>query len=102
MEQLVALGDASDSAASIMAVRGFSNVGLLIIDEAARVPDDLYIAVRPMLAVSGGQLICMSTPWGKRGFFYDAWVNGGDDWRRIQAPAQLIPRIKPEFLAQER
>lgn len=82
-------------------IRGFSNVGLLIIDEAARVPDDLYLAVRPMLAVSGGQLICMSTPWGKRGFFHDAWA-GGDDWRRIQISAQLVPRIKPEFLAQER
>lgn len=83
-------------------IRGFSCVGLLIIDEAARVPDDLYLAVRPMLAVSGGQLICMSTPWGKRGFFYEAWQSGGDDWQRIRVPAQDVPRIKPEFLAQER
>src|SRR5919202_743578 len=37
-------------------IRGFSRVSLLIIDEAARVPDELYRAVRPMLAVSGGGL----------------------------------------------
>lgn len=52
-------------------IRGFADVRLLIIDEAARVPDDLYRAVRPMLAISGGRLICLSTPYGKRGFFYD-------------------------------
>ena len=33
-------------------VRGYAGVTLLIVDEAARVPDDLYYAVRPMLAVS--------------------------------------------------
>jgi hypothetical protein len=38
-------------------VRGFSEVSLLVIDEAARVDDALYYAVRPMLAVSGGKLL---------------------------------------------
>src|SRR5207248_5957823 len=83
-------------------VRGYSNVSLLIIDEAARVPDDLYRAVRPMLAVSGGRLICLSTPYGKRGFFHDCWTNGGADWQRIEVPASRIPRISPAFLEQER
>ena len=83
-------------------IRGFSNVSLLIIDEAARVPDELYRAVRPMLATSGGRLICLSTPFGKRGFFYESWAKGGDDWLRIEIPASQIPRIKPDFLAKER
>jgi hypothetical protein len=83
-------------------IRGYSNVNLLIIDEAARVPDDLYRAVTPMLAVSDGRLICLSTPRGKRGFFHDAWANGGDDWARIEIPADKIPRIKPDFLDRER
>ncbi len=83
-------------------IRGYSHVSLLIIDEAARVPDDLYRAVRPMLAVSGGRLICLSTPYGKRGFFHDAWDRGGPDWHRIEVPAARIPRITADFLAQER
>jgi hypothetical protein len=82
-------------------IRGYSRVSLLVIDEAARVPDDLYRAVRPMLAVSNGRLICLSTPYGKRGFFHDAWANGGSDWARIEVPAEKISRIRPEFLAQE-
>jgi hypothetical protein len=83
-------------------IRGYAHVSLLIIDEAARVPDDLYRAVRPMLAVSNGRLICLSTPYGKRGFFHDAWANGGADWARIEVPAERIARIAPEFLAEER
>ncbi len=83
-------------------IRGYSNVHLLIIDEAARVPDDVYRAVRPMLAVSGGRLICLSTPYGRRGFFWQAWANGGDDWLRVEVPADRIPRISPAFLAEER
>jgi hypothetical protein len=83
-------------------VRGFSDVRLLVIDEAARVPDDLYRAVRPMLATSNGRLICLSTPYGKRGFFYDCWVRGGADWQRLEIPATQIPRIRPDFLEQER
>src|SRR5207237_3659232 len=83
-------------------IRGYSKVSLLIIDEAARVPDDLYRAVRPMLAVSGGRLICLSTPYGKRGFFHDCWTNGGADWARIEVAAEQIVRIPPEFLAEER
>jgi hypothetical protein len=83
-------------------IRGYSHVSLLVIDEAARVPDDLYRAVRPMLAVSNGRLICLSTPYGKRGFFYECWAKGGADWHRIEVPADRIPRIRPEFLEQER
>jgi hypothetical protein len=83
-------------------IRGYSNVHMLVIDEASRVPDKLYRTVRPMLAVSHGRLICLSTPHGKRGFFYEAWANGGNDWTRIEVPARQVPRIRPEFLEEER
>ena len=83
-------------------IRGYAQVDLLIIDEAARVPDDLYRAVRPMLAVSKGRLLCLSTPYGKRGFFWEAWARGGDDWQRFEAPASLCSRIPAEFLEQEK
>lgn len=82
-------------------IRGFT-ADIIIIDEAARVPDDLYRAVRPMLAMTKGRLILLSTPHGRRGFFWDAWARGGDDWLRIEVPAEQCPRISPEFLAEER
>lgn len=83
-------------------VRGFSGVDLLILDEAARVADELYYAIRPMLAVSGGRMIMMSTPYGKRGVFYEEWTEGGPSWERYEIPATECPRISPEFLEEER
>src|SRR5262245_41507503 len=83
-------------------IRGYSQVDLIILDEASRVPDDVYRALRPMLAVSDGRLCCLSTPYGKRGFFWRAWAQGGDDWQRFEIPASQVPRIKPKFLAEER
>jgi Terminase large subunit, T4likevirus-type, N-terminal len=81
-------------------VRGFSGAALLIVDEAARVDDGLYYAVRPMLAVSGGALMMLSTPHGKRGVFHEAWT-GGEGWERYEVPAEECPRISPEFLEEE-
>jgi hypothetical protein len=81
-------------------VRGYSAVTLLSIDEASRVPDELYMACRPMLAVSGGRLLAMSTPFGTRGWWYEAW-RSKDDWERYEVPAEQCPRISAEFLDEE-
>ena len=83
-------------------VRGFSAISLLLIDEASRVEDAMYKTLRPMLAVSNGDIWLMSTPCGKRGFFYEVWTHGGEEWTRIAAPATECPRIPKEFLAAER
>ena len=83
-------------------IRGYSGAALIIEDEASRVSDDLYYAIRPMLAVSGGKLILMSTPFGKRGHFFHEWTEGGDTWERIKITAYECPRIDREFLEEER
>jgi len=81
-------------------IRGYSGVALLIIDEAARVEDTLYYAVRPMLAVSRGRLVALSTPFGKRGWFYEAWCGDGA-WQRLRIEASQCPRIRADFLSEE-
>jgi hypothetical protein len=83
-------------------IRGYSGASLIVEDEASRVADNLYLAMRPMLAVSGGKLILMSTPFGKRGHFFEAWENGGESWERIKVTAYDCPRISAEFLAEEK
>ena len=55
-----------------------------------------------MLAVSGGGLWLMSTPNGKRGFFYETWEHGGADWERVKVTGEECPRISREFLEEER
>ncbi len=81
---------------------GDNDVSLILVDEAARVPDEMYHSVRPMLAVGNGALWLMSTPLGKRGFFWEAWDRGKEPWTRISVPATSCPRITPEFLIGER
>lgn len=81
-------------------VRGFSGVRLLAIDEAARVPDELYYSVRPMLAVSKGRLVALSTPFGARGWWHEAW-RSEEPWERYEVPASECPRISGEFLEEE-
>jgi hypothetical protein len=83
-------------------VRGFSGATLIIEDEASRVDDFLYKTMRPMLAVSGGRLVLMSTPHGRRGHFWDAWDTGGTVWERISVKANDCPRIPTSFLDEER
>jgi|SRR5215217_4797670 len=82
-------------------IRGFSAVDLVVIDEAARVEDELYEAMRPMLAVSGGRLIMASTPFAKVGIFYQAWTST-NAWKRYKVTAYECPRIPHEFLEEER
>ena len=81
--------------------RSFSAVTLLLEDEASRVLDDLYNSVRPMLAVSNGRHVIMSTPFGKRGHFHKIWSEERDLWESYEIPAEECPRITPEFLAEE-
>jgi hypothetical protein len=83
-------------------VRGYSNVGLLVVDEAAICEDSLFFSIKPMLAVSAGRIILLSTPRGKRGFFHDVWTEGGADWNRTRITANQCPRIAPEWLESER
>ena len=103
-------------------IRAYSGVNELIIDEAAQVPDRVYGTVRPMVAVSGGNIVALSTPFGKRGFFHFEWLKGGDAWVRVLRPAaelgperrvagvlqprelvrSLCARIPLEFLQEER
>ncbi len=83
-------------------IRGFSNVALLIVDEAATCEDALFFSIKPMLAVSGGKIILLSTPRGKRGFFFDVWSEGGTDWNRTRITARACPRISEQWLEREK
>ena len=83
-------------------VRGFSSVSLILEDEAAQVKDEFYQAILPMLIINDGAFIAMSTPYGKRGHFFEEWTNGGDEWKKIAITAEMCPRITPEKLEQQR
>ena len=84
-------------------VRGYSAPRMVIIDEAARVTDDLIGAAMPMLAtVPSGRVIGLSTPARRRGWFFEQWTGGGDRWQRVALRADENPRIDPGFLEEQR
>lgn len=83
-------------------IRGYSAPNMVIVDEAAFCEDALFGAVAPMLAVSDGEMVLLSTPYGKRGAYYEAWEHGGKDWERLRVTAPECPRISAEFLAEQR
>src|SRR5437667_146007 len=62
----------------------------------------VHQAMRPALAARDGDLWLMSTPNGRRGFFWEEWERGGSDWERICVPAAECPRISKRFLEEER
>jgi len=82
-------------------IRGYSGARLIVIDEASRVPDEIYTAVRPMMAtVRDAQMVCLSTPKGRRGWWWKEWTEGSG-WERVSVPVTMCPRITPEFLQEE-
>jgi hypothetical protein len=81
-------------------IRTYSKVSLLIFEEAARVPNELYTTCRPMLAVSGGRLVALSTPYHQRGWYYEEW-RARHEWDYWEVPATECGRISPEFLEEE-
>ena len=85
-------------------IRGFT-IDLLIADEAAYIPEAVWLAVTPMLAVSRkargmGNLILLSTPFGKGGFFYNSFTD--TDYRSFHVSSEDCPRIPKDFLKKEK
>jgi hypothetical protein len=72
--------------------RGYS-VDLLIVDEAAAVPDMDYMGILPALIATRGEQVLLSTPRGKRGFFHELY-HSDDDWHRIMVRSDETPRIR--------
>jgi len=77
---------------------------LIIFEEAARTSDELYHAISPMSGSSGAPVIALSTPKGKRGWWYDLWHDEENTRiERVIATAEQYPsRYQPGFLAAER
>jgi hypothetical protein len=80
-------------------IRGYT-VDLLIADEAAFIPEAVWTAVTPMLSVTGGKKILISTPFGKGGYFYDCFND--DNYTKFHISSEDCERIPKEFLERER
>ena len=91
---------------SVRTIVGYHDVTMLVIDEAALVDDELYMRARPMLEHHAGRLLVLSTPFGRRGFFYREWedsqTNVNTVWHGITVTTDDCPHMTQAFLAEER
>ncbi len=75
---------------------------LLILDEAARVPDDVVNAASPTLAIAKGRFVALSTAFSKSGWFYKQWQDDAEAYLRLSVTAEDCPRMSRTFLESER
>ena len=81
-------------------IRGFSAPTIVWIDEASWVDNSVYVGLKPMLMVGGGQLIESSTPNGPQGFFYEDSKN--DNFEHIEVNWHDVPRYSKEQVEMDR
>ncbi|WP_454115699.1 terminase large subunit domain-containing protein [Microbacterium lacticum] len=82
-------------------IRGFSRVKLLVLDEASRIPDDVFASVLPMVA-SDGMILALSTPWGRRGWFYELHEDATNGWERHKVTVYESAQYSPQRIAEVR
>ncbi|MHA1876735.1 MAG: terminase large subunit domain-containing protein [Promethearchaeota archaeon] len=80
-------------------IRGFSPTKS-IVDEAAFVKDELFVALEPSLAATNGGLEMYSSPFGKRGRFYNSFDEEG--FEKYHIKSKESPLITDEFLQNAR
>lgn len=80
-------------------IRGYT-VDLLIADEAAFIPEEVWTAVTPMLAVTKGDIILLSTPFGKGGYFFRCFED--PSFTSFHVSSEECGRIDKNFLALEK
>jgi len=86
-------------------IRGYG-ADLLIVDEAAYVPEEIFQEVlMPFLAVGENKFVMISTPRGKRGFFWKRYDGAQRDENRYfvqQVPTMRNPKVSQEWIEQQR
>jgi hypothetical protein len=65
------------------------------VDECSRVPDEVFDAITPMLLTTAGSLILLSTPFGRKGFFYNRWSDEDNDYTKFYETSEKIMRNRP-------
>lgn len=87
------------------AIRGLTVDGVMVVDEAARVPDALFQAAMPMVLrhAKVARVLLLSTAWAKEGFFYRLWSEGDPrDWLKVEARIDECAHLTPDDIERER
>ena len=83
-------------------IRGYT-ADLIIVDEAAFIPDEVFHqALSPMMAVTDGKMVLLSTPFGASGFLYEAFHGKlSEDWFTERVPTYRNPLVGEKFISEQ-
>lgn len=76
-------------------IMGFT-IDLLIADEAAFIPEEVWNSIIPALAVTNGDIWLLSTPFVKEGFYYDCFSD--PNFTAFHTSSEDCDRIEESFL----
>lgn len=83
-------------------IRGFT-IDMLIADEAAFIPQDVFDSVIPSLAARsklGARIILLSTPFGRQGYFYQAFSD--PTYTAFHVSSEECDRIDKNWLTHQK
>ncbi len=80
-------------------IRGYT-IDQLYADEAAHINEDVWMAVTPMLATTGGDIILLSTPKGRDNYFFRS--SNSDKFTQFRQSSEDSPHIDQAFIADEK
>lgn len=78
-------------------MRGLT-VDVVIIDEAAHVPEIVFSVLSPMLLTTGGKLWLLSTPNSMDGYFYKAYTDPSFGFKTFHVKSEEVADARPEPL----
>ena len=76
-------------------IMGFT-IDLLIADEAAFIPEEVWLSVIPALAITRGEIWLLSTPFVKKGYYYECFSN--PTFTSFHMSSEDCPRKDQQFL----
>lgn len=92
------------SAVQKEALRGYTikNGGILCIDEAAYIKDEIFNIISPWVDVNSANILMVSTPRFKQGFFYNYYIEGLSNESENVKSFDLCSFDTSEFLSNEK
>jgi len=75
-------------------IRGFT-IDRLTVDEAPMIPEEVWLAVDPMLLITGGVKTLIGTPHGARGYFYECYKNEHGLFKVFHANSEKVINNRP-------
>ncbi len=76
-------------------IRGFT-IHQLYVDEAHFVPEEVFAAITPALVTTGGEIILLSTPFGREGYFFRCFHD--DSFTHFQINTEDVAASRPKLM----